>query len=198
MVSLLRLLCLVGVYYQTSVVFASSPPTLANLDYAILGPFASSGNHFGGADPLEAFGGIWNLRANDQSTFLSELVVGGKVHWTNVTSGNKHLAKCFGNLAISADVDGIVNYDYIDLDVVPLMLGLGLGSIENFRSWGVASFYIKETGTYLISCGNVESYFVDDREFIGDPYALRSWWGQNGWFWLPINLTEGSFRPITH
>ena len=77
------------------------------------------------------------------------------------------------------------------------MLGLGLGSIVNFRSWAIASFYIEETGTYLISCGNVEFYFVGDREFVGDPYALRSWWGQNGWFWLPIRLTKGNLRPTT-
>ena len=89
--SKLLLLCFVTVYCQTSVAVASSPPSLANLEYAILGPFASSGNHFGGADPLEAFGGIWNLSADNQSTFLSELVVGGDVRWTNVTSGNIRL-----------------------------------------------------------------------------------------------------------
>lgn len=65
----------------------ASCPSLSNANYAILGPFPSAGNHFGGGDPLEAFGGIANIAIDEDIAFHSELVVGGIVKWRNTTAG---------------------------------------------------------------------------------------------------------------
>ena len=72
-----------------------------------------------------------------------------------------------------------------------MRFALGAGVTSNFRTWAVTTFRIDKGGRYLISCGNVKSFFVDDNELVGDPYAISSWWGPNGWFWLPIVLDAG-------
>lgn len=97
-----------------------------------------------------------------------------------------------------ADREGILDYGYPQLDYGALRFALGVGVSSNLRSWAVTSFRVDVSGRYQISCGNVHSYFVDDKEMVGDPYAISSWWGPNGWFWLPIHLTQGTNPTSEH
>lgn len=154
---------------------ATSCPDLSGISYLALGPFPKSGDHTGGGDALEAFGGIGKLPLNDSTLYTSELVVGGKVGWRTVTPG----------------ADGVVTDDYPNMDDFGLMTAVGTGVSVFFYTWAVGQFEVDVASTYQVQCLNVDGFEIDGQAFQGTPEALSDWWGPSGWLKFPVKLESG-------
>jgi len=188
MVSLLliALSCLCGLGAVTGAINANLP-SLANTTWNWLGPFPATTAGIGG-DVLEAFGGIKaaleDLKAGRDVLCPSDITQGGYANWSNTTSGE----------------DGFVqlNYSMVDFDALNDALGPAAYSV---KSWAVANFEVPdvgETGSYLITCGGVSSFYIDGHRLSGDVYALGWWWnGDNNilngeWLLQAIQLEPGT------
>lgn len=94
-------------------------PTLANVTYAVLGPFPEGNREV--ADPLEAFGGIdvaYSLFLRNGSSAMlypTELADGGNVTWSNATADGS------GNVNMPFST---VRFDFLNAAFGPFLLGV--------------------------------------------------------------------------
>ena len=78
-----------------------------------------------------------------------------------------------------------VRYDF-------LSSALGLGVTAYVSGWAFAEFRINHAGVYLVSCGAVNRFRIDDTPYLqGDYYAWYPDWGVDSWVRWPVNLDAG-------
>jgi hypothetical protein len=136
----------------------------------VLAPFPA-GTRETGADPLNAYGGIFKIkRADPSASYPSDLVNGGVVTWTKVAPDNS------GNVNIG------FNSSYVNWDLIEGWAGL---AGAQFKGWAIGDFTVDTSGTYIVFCTGVDNFYVDDVHLRGDVYGL----GYGIW---AVKLTTGT------
>eukprot|EP01119_Soliformovum_irregulare_P000412 TRINITY_DN10284_c0_g2_i1.p2 TRINITY_DN10284_c0_g2~~TRINITY_DN10284_c0_g2_i1.p2 ORF type:complete len:818 (+),score=238.26 TRINITY_DN10284_c0_g2_i1:2873-5326(+) len=124
-----------------------------------------------GADPLEAFGGIFGIKRGDQTRYPTELATDGSVGWTKTTMDPKTMKVTIDDNAIYAKNFLQPPYGW---------------SILQWQGWAIGDFTVQSEGTYLLQCVNTQQVYVDSR----NNYMRGDWYGY-GYLYQPIHLTSG-------
>ncbi|KYR01215.1 hypothetical protein DLAC_02333 [Tieghemostelium lacteum] len=111
--------------------------------YNVLGPFAIGQREYG-LDTLEAYGGIFNIRIGDNSTYPSELGTGGRVGWTQVQTSAP------GQFSITFD-------DQIDWSFYQQVFGW---TIWLYYGYAIGQFEITSPNSYIIDCTGIRTYYI--------------------------------------
>lgn len=129
-----------------------------------------------------AAGGIKGIPRNDpDAMYPSELVDGGYIGWQAYTS----------------DANGRLSLNYTrgcEQRRSPCVRLNFLGAafpgpaVRPTQSWALTDFSVPATGSYLIQCMGIGSFWIDDQYFRGNVYAPNWWFGNNAWMVWPVTL----------
>ena len=140
-------------------------------DWSFLGPFVIGKIEVDG-DPLEAYGGIWNVSASRYKKtvkFYSELIPGGEVTWQSVKQ-----TRSGEELRISPQIDWN-----------QLVNSLGSIAITEWQGWVLGEFAVNDNNqNILIQCLGVHTIYVDRTPVTGDVYRRNQ-------FWFSVALSKG-------
>ncbi|EGC29252.1 hypothetical protein DICPUDRAFT_99888 [Dictyostelium purpureum] len=121
-------------------------------DWDVLAPFPSAPRE--DVDVLAAYGGITGIPRADNSTYPSDLVFGGEVGWTKITT-NDYVT---------------VNFTNVNWDLIESWAG---SSGSYFSGWALSDFDVEgDNENYVVTCVGVSKFFVDDIIMQGDSYQL--------------------------
>lgn len=142
-------------FRQASKVTGKFPKFIQDWDY--IGPFVIGKTEFDG-DPLEAFGGIYNVsqfRFESGVTYPSELAPHGKVEWVSVKQR-------------AADKPVIVSPN---INWNELVKALGSLGITEWQGWIVGELPVTQNDmTVLVQCKGVSTIYIGGIPIIGDVY----------------------------
>eukprot|EP01112_Ceratiomyxa_fruticulosa_P022069 TRINITY_DN7980_c1_g1_i1.p1 TRINITY_DN7980_c1_g1~~TRINITY_DN7980_c1_g1_i1.p1 ORF type:complete len:875 (+),score=198.67 TRINITY_DN7980_c1_g1_i1:181-2805(+) len=123
-----------------------------------------------GADPLEAFGGIFNIPRGGILTYPTDLVFGGRAAWQSIQADSS------GSVTIQ------YNSSYVDWDLIEGWAGEA-GSM--FQGWGLADFSIAQDTQIVLFCAGVSVYYLDNIILRGDSYGV-------GYMWNSLSVSAGN------
>jgi len=173
---------LVGFATLTVLAGVSAANPFANLTYRILAPLPA-GVRETWVDTLEAFGGIDSSAVLQAPRIPTELADGGNVTWFNVTSD--------GNGAVSFDLP-TYRADFLEE---------ALGTAVSMQGWALATFVVSQESLLFVNCLNVDSFYVDGIQYVGDKYALNFWFSSSSpdtFLTWPLHLSAGTHHLKVH
>eukprot|EP01111_Echinosteliopsis_oligospora_P017770 TRINITY_DN7825_c0_g1_i2.p1 TRINITY_DN7825_c0_g1~~TRINITY_DN7825_c0_g1_i2.p1 ORF type:complete len:706 (+),score=177.42 TRINITY_DN7825_c0_g1_i2:3-2120(+) len=119
----------------------------------ILAPFPSAARETG-ADPIQAWGGIFEIPRADSSTYPSDIVNGGFAGWTTITGAA-------GQVSIQYN-DTFVNW--------PLIESWAGSAGSSWMGWGLSDFSLDSDSAVVVSCQGASYFYVDSRLLNSDKY----------------------------
>lgn len=139
-------------------------------DWHFIGPFVIGKTEFDG-DPLEAFGGIYNVskyRLENGLSYPSELMPNGQVHWSTIKAA-----------ASDKNVRVAPNVHWNDL-----VNSLGSLGITEWQGWVVGELPVNQDSHMLVQCSGISTVYVDHAPLTGDVYHRNQ-------FKFPLSLSRG-------